>query len=142
MNRLVELNGVVLADVEDEMDAQVEKWGEQRHPDGTIDSEESEWQADFDRTLCQEAAGNGTLTWRHILQEEVSEAFAEVDPDKLREELVQIAAVAGSWMRDIDRRTATIRTESLRDFKFAPPAEQTWAGLTFIQDEHGESARG
>lgn len=48
--------------------------------------------------------GNGT--WRHILQEEVAEAFAESDPARLREELVQIAAVAVAWIEGIDRDAA------------------------------------
>jgi hypothetical protein len=44
------------------------------------------------------------LTWRDILLEEVYEAFAETDSDRLREELIQVAAVALSWVDAIDRR--------------------------------------
>lgn len=48
--------------------------------------------------------GDGTVTWWHILREEVFEASAEVDPAKLREELIQVAAVAMKWIEAIDRR--------------------------------------
>ena len=49
-------------------------------------------------------AGNGT--WRHILTEEVWEAFAEKDSARLRAELVQVAAAAVNWIEAIDRRQA------------------------------------
>lgn len=37
------------------------------------------------------------VTWMEILREEIAEAFKESDPEKLREELIQVAAVAVSW---------------------------------------------
>lgn len=37
--------------------------------------------------------------------EEVLEAFAEADPDRLRAELVQVAAVATKWIQALDRRS-------------------------------------
>jgi NTP pyrophosphatase (non-canonical NTP hydrolase) len=46
----------------------------------------------------------GAITWLSVLTEEVCEAFAETDPDKLREELIQVAAVAVAWAEAIDRR--------------------------------------
>lgn len=52
----------------------------------------------------QNEGGDGTVTWWHILREEVFEAAAEEDPDKLRAELVQVAAVALKWAEAIDRR--------------------------------------
>jgi hypothetical protein len=56
------------------------------------------------REACQMATADGRVTWRHILTEEVYEAFAESDPTKLRAELVQVAAVAVQWIQAIDRR--------------------------------------
>ena len=53
---------------------------------------------------CDEAAKSGTLTWRHILLEEVFEALAESDPAKLRTESIQSAAVIAAWVEDIDSR--------------------------------------
>jgi hypothetical protein len=51
-------------------------------------------------------AQEGTTTWKHILREEFLEAMAEEDPEQLREELVQVAAVAVAWIEAIDRRAA------------------------------------
>jgi hypothetical protein len=88
-----------------ERKAQDEKWGQQDHPDGTggplafIFSEEA-------RQDCEDAFAYNTGTWRHILREEVYEAFAESDPARLREELIQVAAVAQAWVEAIDRRSA------------------------------------
>ena len=41
----------------------------------------------------------------HLVREEVAEAFAESDPARLREELIQVAALAVSWVEKIDART-------------------------------------
>lgn len=82
---------------------QDDKWGEQNHPDGTGGA----WfgaMAERKRDDADTAAAKGFLTWRHILAEEVYEALAETDPAKLREELIQVAAVAVSWVEAIDRR--------------------------------------
>jgi hypothetical protein len=88
-----------------ERERQDAKWGEQNHPDGTADhADYRRVQAEFRRAQCELAAASGGLTWRHILDEEVAEAFAESDPVKLRMELIQIAAVAVAWCQAIDRR--------------------------------------
>lgn len=42
--------------------------------------------------------------WAEILDEECSEALAETDPDKLREELIQTAACAVGFVEALDRR--------------------------------------
>ena len=79
----------VLEDVSDERDRQDEKWGVQNHLD---------------------------LTWNAIIMEELGEAAQEVLTQQfgvmgkghgdLREELVQVAAVAVAWIEAIDRRNA------------------------------------
>lgn len=48
----------------------------------------------------------GLPTWMHLVREEVAEAFAEMDPERLREELVQVAALCVSWVEKIDARGA------------------------------------
>lgn len=93
----------VLGEVASEHERQNVKWGEQNHPDGT-GSSMYKGLADTHKVLCSAAASKGLCTWRHILQEEVAEAFAESDPVRLREELVQVAAVAVQWIEAIDRR--------------------------------------
>ena len=93
----------VISAVVEERVRQNLKWGEQHHPDGT-GGPEAEFQANWDRAVCEQKAELGTLTWADILKEEVSEAFAEGDVAKLRTELVQVAAVAAAWIEDIDGR--------------------------------------
>jgi hypothetical protein len=86
--------------------AQDEKWGpEQTHPDGTGLWGDAD-KADAARAACEDAAVDGSLTWRDILCEEFNEALAESDPAALRAELIQVAAVCAGWVQDIDRRAA------------------------------------
>lgn len=97
----------VLDDVRDERRRQRDKWGDgssNDHPDGTEATNYSRAQRDEAQRRTIYAAKYSQATWRHILDEEVCEAFAEVDPVLLRAELVQVAAVAVSWIEAIDRR--------------------------------------
>jgi hypothetical protein len=94
----------VLAEVAVERQMQDDQWGEQNHPDGTGQWVHERTSAELARAACQRAADEGTLTWAHILREEVTEALAESDPARLRAELVQVAAVAAAWVEAIDRR--------------------------------------
>ena len=95
----------VCVEVWDERLRQDQQWGEQNHPDGTnlpgdyMRSEEAKQYNDW-------AVDQACLTFRDILFEEVMEAFAENHPDRLRTELIQVAAVAVAWVEAIDRRTA------------------------------------
>ncbi|MEV0347686.1 NUDIX domain-containing protein [Nonomuraea sp. NPDC050680] len=93
----------VLGDVAAERAAQDAQWGMQAVPDGT-GAEGAVAEADGARRETEEAARRGELTWRHILREEVLEAFAESDPEALRTELIQVAAVAVKWAQALDRR--------------------------------------
>ncbi|GIH77758.1 hypothetical protein Plo01_41870 [Planobispora longispora] len=92
----------VLAEIGAERAAQDARWGIQDIPDGTG----PEGTADAERAKEETGAAfaDGTLTWRHILIEEVLEAFAEDDPEALRTELIQVAAVAAKWAQALDRR--------------------------------------
>jgi hypothetical protein len=56
-------------------------------------------QADYDA-----AERAGVPTFALALREEMYEALAESDPERLRAELVQVAAVATRWIRAIDAR--------------------------------------
>ena len=93
----------VLNEIEDERDRQNEKWGEQNHPDGTS-SEMWSPNAKLWKFRCDKAALAGSVTWKHILLEEVFEAISEEEPARIREELIQVAAVAAAWVEAIDRR--------------------------------------
>lgn len=51
-----------------------------------------------------------SLLWQAVLSEEVGEVAKEVlekDNEKLREELVQVAAVALNWIKALDREEVT-----------------------------------
>ena len=90
--------------VDAERQAQLAKWGEQHHPDGTS-GHNFRREADAARRSCQSAAQRDAVTWFHILREEFWEAMAETDPKALRTELVQCAAVIQAWVADLDGRT-------------------------------------
>uniref|UniRef100_UPI00350E40F8 NUDIX hydrolase n=1 Tax=Nonomuraea pusilla TaxID=46177 RepID=UPI00350E40F8 len=105
-----------LADVVAERAAQDTTWGMQALPDGT-GGPGTVAAADAARDETGAASRAGTLTWRHILMEEVLEAVAEDDPGRLRAELVQVAAVAVKWIQSLDRRSvppAEVRAERFR----------------------------
>lgn len=96
----------VSEEVEQEVNRQIQLWGVQNHPDGTGPDGfhvHIAGVAERYRIDCDLATKRGDLTYRHILLEEVFEAVAESDKDRLREELIQVAAVAQSWVEKIDR---------------------------------------
>ncbi|MEV4839866.1 NUDIX domain-containing protein [Nonomuraea sp. NPDC049486] len=106
--------GRVLRAVADERVAQDRRWGVQEGlTDGTGPQHGDE--AERAKRETGEASREGRLTWRHVLVEEVLEAFAEEDPDRLRAELTQVAAVAVKWIQDIDRRAARDRFRAIVD---------------------------
>ena len=108
-----------LADVGKERDRQNDLWGDQSNlPDGTgpgalwygsryydeLGDTRALCTAMVARDICEMGIQDGTVRWLDILIEEVSEALAEEDPEKLRAELVQVAAVAVQWIEAIDTR--------------------------------------
>jgi len=62
------------------------------------------WEANNAKDRCDRHTAAGTLTFSHILAEEFHEAMCETDPARLREELIQVAAVAVKWIEAIDSR--------------------------------------
>lgn len=98
----------VLQEVQQERERQNIKWGIQNHPDGTCAGPNgaitAKQHADAARSVCDQMAKLGKLTWSHILTEELMEAYAETEAPKLRKELIQVAAVATQWVECIDRR--------------------------------------
>ncbi|WP_245679237.1 nucleoside triphosphate pyrophosphohydrolase [Actinomadura hibisca] len=92
----------VLADVAAERAAQDRLWGVQEFPDGSGPAYSDH--AEEAKRDCAVAWREGELTWRHILTEEFYEALAEDDPVRLRNELIQTAAVAVKWVQSLDRR--------------------------------------
>lgn len=94
----------VLMAVREERFAQYQKWGVQELPHGTNAlGVEGISRAEVLRRRCQKKADRGLLTWKDVLLEEVAEAMEEWRDEKLREELVQVAAVCCQWIESIDR---------------------------------------
>lgn len=90
-------------EVRDVIARQDARWGIQDHPDGTSATAFAPSVQDW-RKVVHVAESAGLLTWRHLLKEEVLEAFAEEDPERLMAELVQVEAVARQWRLSIRRR--------------------------------------
>ena len=91
--------------IKEERARQDRKWGPDRsHPNGT-GSPGTKDVADIARMECDNAFRGGWGTWRHILEEEVKEAFAEENPEALAAELIQVAAVCVAWIQDITRES-------------------------------------
>ena len=118
----------VLDEVQAERERQTRKHGDQSHlPDGTgpdlvwrdvpmalpLNSDDvragqaAGWAKARCKAASQNEGGDGSVTFEHILTEEVLEALAESDPIRLREELIQVAATAVQWVQTIDRRTVS-----------------------------------
>ena len=98
-----------------ERERQLEKWGDQSHPDGT--GRGVEWfaapvpvQHVSNAWMREYAIGRNKATpedgdnWFAILAEELFEAGCETSPRQLEHELVQVMAVCAAWIRDIRRR--------------------------------------
>lgn len=100
----------IFRDVSDERESQLKKWGVQYLPD--LEPVPSSWacrilyksMADDWKQTNAYRVNDGTIAWDGILLEEVYEALAEGDTDRLREELIQAAAVIVAWVEDIDSR--------------------------------------
>lgn len=95
---------LILTEVRHERLRQETLWGQQDLPDGT--STEFACLADAARADTESHKAEGVMTYLDVLAEEFWEAMAEEDPDKLRAELIQVAAVAVKWAEAIDRRLA------------------------------------
>jgi hypothetical protein len=63
-----------------------------------------EWDYLNDGTEEEKAGYRKTASWMRMLREEVAEAFREDDPERLIEELTQIAALSVSWIEKIQER--------------------------------------
>jgi hypothetical protein len=109
----------VLNEVLAERVRQDEKWGEQNWPSFYEDAYElhPSFRAAYYRVPMEDAAKFFTETrfkarrgsYADIFVEEVAEAIGAPDEAHLREELVQVAAVAVAWIEAIDRRKAKER---------------------------------
>lgn len=96
----------VLDEIAGERRRQDERWGEQNHRciDREIWPRENCIQGELvAKMLVRLAVEEHRLTWRHILDEEIAEAYSTGTTAELRAELVQCAAVIVAWIECIDR---------------------------------------
>lgn len=70
------------------------------HHELTAETIEQELRFDYEEHERQ----HGKPTWMHLIREEIAEAFAETDDDRLEEELTQVAALCVSWIEKIRAR--------------------------------------
>lgn len=99
----------ILSDIGEERGRQIERFGNQLHTDTNdlyrqVSRGISTADTFRNRYACEQAS-TGDACWHTILLEEVAEAIEEAcegDKEKLREELVQVAAVAAAWIEQLD----------------------------------------
>jgi len=93
---------------------QNEKWGEQNPPMlyAGFDYARCKTNLEIIRNENDLARGKDNGCWYNILAEEFLEAFLETEPEKQREELVQVAAVAVQIIEYLDRRIGQNETGS------------------------------
>lgn len=105
---------LVLEQVAEERGRQLRRWGVQNHPDrarepfrGNFPREGAVLEALARDAMDTSKGGSRGDSWDAILAEEVGEVLQALDegPERTREELVQVAAVAVAWIEAIDRRT-------------------------------------
>ncbi len=102
--------------IQREQDRQLAKWGVQDHPSfeitpdwGRVERVES---CEEVKEMVDSKVKDGTLAWEDILIEEVAESLAEVTSNEaLKTELIQIAAVALSWIESINRQAAAVESQ-------------------------------
>ena len=93
----------ILGDIVAERTKQDQRWGRQHHADGT-GGEDVRAETQRMRARCDFLDREGDVNWATILLEEVYEALCETDPEKLAEELTQVAAVTVAWLEDLRER--------------------------------------
>ena len=91
---------MMMTAVREERKRQLEKWGVQRHPDGTGTSMAG-LIADQWKKVCDAKHDANDDNWATIAAEEFFEGLAETDKRKLFEEVVQMAAVFVAWGEDL-----------------------------------------
>jgi hypothetical protein len=94
----------IALEIEEERLRQDAKWGEQNHPSRFPGCTPLIGTADHVRALCDLRFANKCGSWADIACEELAEACDETDEARVREELVQLAAVCVAWIECIDRR--------------------------------------
>ncbi|MFE4647713.1 DUF6011 domain-containing protein [Streptomyces sp. NPDC056707] len=93
--------------IDTERQAQLAKWGEQHHRDGSATGTNIRLCTDLAEGMRQVNADPAEVSWTTIMLEEAYEVGAETDPAKIRAELIQLVAVCAAWISDIEQRPRT-----------------------------------
>lgn len=104
----------LLPTVQQEINKQDEKWGEQNHPCRNVLLTYKLNSPDYYKEVCDERAQVGTVTWADIALEELSEAIYEEDIYKRKEEVIQLGAVCVQWAAKIERDILKLKTVKSR----------------------------
>ena len=99
----------IFEEIRAERQRQDEKFGEQNHPmlgKSRYTDKVFPGLGDLADTLVdyRMRCNTNKYGWYDVLQEEICEAFSEAEPEKQREEMVQVAAVAVAIIECLDRR--------------------------------------
>jgi hypothetical protein len=104
--KLAEKLSPIFTEILKERINQDKKWGEQNHPmvrtKKIIKSLKNE--AGIFKNQNNTDSKNGKCSWYNIFMEEFLEAFSETTPEKQREEMIQVAAVAIAIIECLDRK--------------------------------------
>lgn len=107
--------------VREELMRQRKLFGEQNHPSHPHDVPQAmRSTANMMRDICNQKAVEKAVTWSDILAEEFYEALSEPDEEKLKTELVQVAAVCMNWLDCINRRQEIEEKEQLPPYPTEP----------------------
>jgi len=100
-------------EIKAERKRQDEKWGVQDLPmvDKSFNYQDTMEMLDHVREINGISFAYGNGSWYYILKEEIYEAFVESDPERQREEMIQVAAVAVAIIECLDRKKEKKETE-------------------------------
>lgn len=101
-------------DLEDGTGPDVSWFGMEHDPNEAISARDIEVAFRSDYVAHEQRTGHPT--WMNLVREEVAEAFMENDPVRLREELLQVAALAVSWIEKIDTRQPHLNLVQVADY--------------------------
>lgn len=94
-----------------------------RLPDGTGMTDCLEWMH-HSAQMREDAIVHGTLTWAHVLEAALAQAFTYTDTEELRDGLLTVVTLAVSWIQSLDRRLGVGA-----DYVPADKRPQMWAEM-------------
>lgn len=100
-----------------------------------------EWDYDNSATDEEKAEFTKQASWMRMVREEIAEAFIETDPDRLEEELTQVAALCASWIEKLHERKMW-QYGHLRDDGSVYSLVDWYSPADVYRDQHGLAEKG